>query len=252
MISRRQLKAVFSFSLVPVILINSFVGIHAQIRDVILVNGNPPLTQATVSKSTDLLEWSLGISFSSEQKTKLRQVLINAWQTYNRAKITSTLDAVGIYDQLAQMSETDRNNLREKFKALLLDNLQKQPADDLSEIVLSAVQANNNTANIPSAPPTNNAPNQPLAGNTNQQSVTTSAQQPDRSSELWTFSQSATLTTEQAKSILQQAVPAITNKVVVDNKSLGFDEAIANARKFLIERASRAAIAAFNARSSSA
>ena len=216
---------------------------YPQEKDVVLFQGNPPLTQSMVNKTVDLLEWSLGISFAPEQKSKIQQILINAWQANNRAQIRSILDVVGIHNNLSQMSLAERNNFRERFKTVLLENLRKDPDDQLSQTVLSVLQPNTETTKTPDKSVKNTQPagENELLADAAKQNQTNSLQ---RSDGLWTFTQGTRLSSEQAQSILRQVTPI--NRTVAHNKSLGFEEAIANARKFLNERASPQALAAFS------
>lgn len=62
--------------------------------DVVLVQGNPPLTQLTVGRSIVLLEWALDLRLSSEQEVKIKQALIRAWQTNDREDIKGALEIV--------------------------------------------------------------------------------------------------------------------------------------------------------------
>lgn len=214
-------------------------------NETVLVQGNPPLTQSMVNKSIDLLEWSLGVTFSAEHQSKIQRILINVWRTNNRAQIKSTLDVVEIHNQLSLMGDTERNNMRERFRSSLLQSLNKEPKDELSQATLEAYEA----ARVPGPKPStlaNNSPTQPVEENPNKQFGTTSAWK-SHGSGLWTYTAVSTPpTAEQAKALLNKIAP-VASQATADTQPLaGFDEAIGNARKFLNERASREALAAFN------
>lgn len=84
---------------------------RAHPQDVVLAQGNPPLTQSMVDKSVGFLEWSLEVRMSPEHRSMLEKVLMRAWQTNSQAEMKSTLDIVDLHDKLVQMSEVDRQKL---------------------------------------------------------------------------------------------------------------------------------------------
>lgn len=127
---------------------------YSQDRDVVLAQGNPPLTQLMVDKTTGLLEWSLEIRLPAEHKSMLQKVLIRAWQTKNQGEIQSTLNIIDIHDKVVQMSEADRNNVRGRLQAAFLENLRNEPNDEMSRILVSAYEAAQ-TTNSKTAPQSN-------------------------------------------------------------------------------------------------
>lgn len=209
-----------------------------------LAQGNPPLTKSMVFQSIDLLEWSLDISFPSEQKSKIQQILINAWQTNNRAQIKSVLDAVNIHNKLSQMTPAERNNFRERFKTVILENLRKDPTDELSQTVLSVIQPTNNPRPIPDVPISNKqtVADDKIRGEADKQTQTNASPRQQSEGEEWTFSQSAPLTAEQAESVLEQFTP---KKTVANSGVLTFEQALASARRFLNDGVGSKAVADF-------
>src|SRR5688572_9220472 len=123
--------------------------------DVVLVQGNPPLTQLTVGKSIVLLEWALDFKFSPEHELKVKQTLIRAWQTKNGEDINGALEIVKIYDKLAQLNETERNNARGALQEIILKSLRAQPDDELARLLLSAYESSHSTNSKITAPSTN-------------------------------------------------------------------------------------------------
>jgi len=115
--------------------------VFSQEKDVVLVKGNPPLTQLMVGKVIVLLDWALELKLSSEQELKIKQVLISAWQKNNREEMSSTLDVIEIYEKVAQLSEAERNNARAKLAEAMLQNISTEPKDELSQILSSAYKA---------------------------------------------------------------------------------------------------------------
>ncbi len=74
-------------------------------KDVVLVQGNPPLTQLMVGKTIVLLDWALDLKLSTERELKIKQALIHAWQTNDREDITGALEIIEIYEKVAKLSE---------------------------------------------------------------------------------------------------------------------------------------------------
>ena len=106
--------------------------VQAQEEDVVLVQGNPPLTQLTVGKSIVLLEWALDIKLAREHELKIKETLIRAWQTNDREDIKGALEIVEIYEKVAKLSEGERNNARGALQEVILTSVIESV---LSEIV---------------------------------------------------------------------------------------------------------------------
>src|SRR5687767_14110743 len=63
--------------------------VHSQ-QDVTIVEGEPPLTQSMVARTLILLEWSLDIRLSDEQRAQIARSIIGYWKTNNRTEISNT------------------------------------------------------------------------------------------------------------------------------------------------------------------
>jgi hypothetical protein len=131
--------------------------VHAQERDVVLVEGNPPLTQLMVDKGAGLLQWSLEIKLSSEQKSMLQTVMVRVWKEKNAKEMQSILEMVEIHDKVIRMSEAERNNVRGQLQAAILKNLRNDPDDEMSRMLVSAYDAAR-SANSKSTLPSNTSP----------------------------------------------------------------------------------------------
>ncbi len=125
---------------------------RAHPQDVVLAQGNPPLTQSMVDKSVGFLEWCLEIRISSEHRSMLHKVLMRAWQTKNQEEMKSTLDIVDLHDKLLQMSEVDRQKLKGPLQTAVLENLRKETNDELSRILVAAYQAARGTNAVSTSP----------------------------------------------------------------------------------------------------
>lgn len=114
---------------------------YSQEKDVILVEGNPPLTQLMVGKFIVLFDWALELKLSAEQESTIKQALIRSWKTKNREEINGALSIVEIYEKVFQMSESERSQARGKLEELLLQSVRSEPDDELARMLLSAYES---------------------------------------------------------------------------------------------------------------
>lgn len=127
----------------------------SQEKDVILVDGNPPLTKLMAGKVIVLLDWALELKLTNQQQVKISEVLIRSWQTNNREDIQGALDIIEIYEKVFPMNEAERNNARGKLQQLILQSIRSEPDDELARMLLSAYEAAHST-NPKTAPQSNN------------------------------------------------------------------------------------------------
>lgn len=200
---------------------------YAQV-DRILAQGSPPLTQKTVDKTIAFLEWSLDIRLPEPDKQRIGQVLISQWTANNRGFIGSILHGVDNYEQILRLPEAEQNSIRDQIRTGMLESFRKDPNNEFNGMLLRAYEASQLARVEPSRP------------------LNSRAAASKDTSRLWTFTTSDLLPPQQARSVLQQIRPVIANAASDDRGRLGFEQAIANARKFLNERASREALTAFN------
>lgn len=137
--------------------------VHAQNNNIMLVNGNPPLTQLMVGKTIVLLDWMLDLKLTKEQELQIKEVLINSWKNNNRGEIKSTLDVIDVYEQIVKLSEAERNKVKEKMQPEVLANLYKDPGDKLSQVVIAAYEASH--AVSPKLIPSENSGNTVIQNN---------------------------------------------------------------------------------------
>ena len=114
-------------------------------EDVVLVKGNPPLTQLTVGKSIVLLEWALDLKLSPEHELKIKEALIRAWQTNDREDIKGALEIVEIYEKVSKLSEEERNKARGPLQEVILKSMRAEPDDELARLLLSAYESSHST-----------------------------------------------------------------------------------------------------------
>lgn len=118
-----------------------FTPAYSQGKEIILQPGNPPLTQSIVNKTIEFLEWTLDGKFSRPQAIKLQQFLVSAWKNNNRQEIQSTLDMLEVYEQTARLNDNERANAKAQLQTALLDNIKKQPDDEMGQLLLAVYNA---------------------------------------------------------------------------------------------------------------
>ena len=123
------------------LLFTLFLGKAQAQEDSIVVQGNPPLTQSIVAKTLILLDWSLDIRLSDEQKTQIAQAVIAYWKTNNRVEINNTLEAVKVVDGLRLASPEERDKAKEIIQAEILKGLRSDTNDEISRMVLKVFEA---------------------------------------------------------------------------------------------------------------
>ncbi len=87
------------------------VPVYAQNTEVVLVNGSPPLTQLMVGKTIVLLDWVLDLKLSKDQELKIKDIVVNAWKSNNKAAIKSTTDIINLYEQVFKLSSAEQSKL---------------------------------------------------------------------------------------------------------------------------------------------
>src|SRR5688572_1422963 len=107
---------------------------YSQDKEIILVNGTPPLTQLMVGKTIVLLDWILDLRLTKDQELKLNDIVVNAWKKNNKAAMKSTIGIVDVYEQVFKLSEAERNRVKEKMQPAILQNLYTEPNDELSAL----------------------------------------------------------------------------------------------------------------------
>ena len=121
----------------------------------VVVNGNPPLTKALVAKTLVLLEWSLDIRLSNEQRDGVFQSMIGYWRANNRAEIESAVEVARLVDRLQALSAEQQEKLRETLRNEILDNLRQDTDDEISQMVLKVYDATHSPGST-KIPPGNN------------------------------------------------------------------------------------------------
>ncbi len=106
--------------------------------DVVLVPGEPPLTQLMAGKVIVLLDWALELKLSKGQELQIKDALVSAWKSKNQPEMAGALQIIEVYEEIFRMSEAERNRARVRLADALLSAIKARPDDPLSRILLSA------------------------------------------------------------------------------------------------------------------
>jgi hypothetical protein len=116
---------------------------YSQDKEVILAQGNPPLTQLMVNKTIQFFEWVLDIRLPAEKVSGIQQFMVRTWKTSGTEDVKGVLDVIDVYNQVVQLNENDRSKAKEQLKTTVLQNIRANPDDELSKTLLEAYESSN-------------------------------------------------------------------------------------------------------------
>ena len=108
-----------------------------------LANGNPPLTGGMVERFVNLMEWSLDVSFSNENRAAVEKQLVKYWQAGDEKDIKVVLNILNFEKNLAGASEAKKQEIQPQLKNQLLEAMEKDSGDPLNAILLGIYKQNN-------------------------------------------------------------------------------------------------------------
>lgn len=94
---------------------------QAQLKDRVIVDGNPELKQSDVDKLQDFFEWLFETKFSKAQKVELQRLVVQKWQSGEKES-TGILDILKTHDGIQALSESDRADVRRELMPKVLDS----------------------------------------------------------------------------------------------------------------------------------
>lgn len=118
----------------------------AQSRNV-LADGNPPLTQTMVNRLTSLLEWSLDVNLTNEERAELKNIVVSYWKNGDEKSVKSILDTLAFEEKLATASEENKQKIKPDLKKELLKVFRQDKNEPLSRLLLSAFERNSGAKN---------------------------------------------------------------------------------------------------------
>ena len=107
----------------------------------VLAPGDPALTEGMVGRLTSFFEWLLQAPVTVQQRTELRDNLVESWQKGDRADMDGMAEILGTEAEVAQHPPAERDLLREQLQPALLAELRKQPDDKGARWVLGVYEA---------------------------------------------------------------------------------------------------------------
>ena len=107
----------------------------------VLAPGDPALTEGMVDRLTGFFEWVLQAPVTAQQRTELRDMLVESWTQGNQADMAGMAEILDIEAQVAAHPPAERDLLREQIQPALLAELSKQPEDEGARWVLGVYQA---------------------------------------------------------------------------------------------------------------
>jgi hypothetical protein len=109
--------------------------------DVVLVNGDPPLTQLMVGKTIVLMDWVLGLDVDRAREMEIRRILIDTWRRGDRDDIRGVQAVIDVYEKVFRMNESERAAERSRLKEIFLQSLRVEKDDELSKLLVAAYNA---------------------------------------------------------------------------------------------------------------
>jgi hypothetical protein len=102
----------------------------------LLVDGNPPLTRDTVTKSADFFQWAMGGNFTAGEQAEYERHLIRVWREKDEGSIRVIGEIVVMRDKLVGQPPEKLKPLVEQIQSGLLKELRAQPNDGLAQVLL--------------------------------------------------------------------------------------------------------------------
>lgn len=106
----------------------------------LLAQGNPPLTQATVDTVTDFLEWLIEVPFTEEQRQIVARDMIASWKRNDRADIQGAHDLLKLHSQLSTMSAEQKALARQAAQPELIKTARAEN-DAVARMIVQAYDA---------------------------------------------------------------------------------------------------------------
>lgn len=102
----------------------------------VLAAGNPPLTRQTADHFVGFFIWLLDAPLTQTQRQDLQDAAVQTWRSGDSNGMSTINQTADAYQKLAQLSETQRIQLRDQLQPQLLDQARSQPNDEFSRWLL--------------------------------------------------------------------------------------------------------------------
>jgi hypothetical protein len=113
--------------------------------EMVLVQGQPPLTEKMVNQLIDFFEWALDGKFNSLQRAQFQRDRVSEWRKGQQSDIDTFLKILEVRSQVAALTEQQRAGIKQAVQDELLNTLRQQPNEPISRMLLEVHQAGQNT-----------------------------------------------------------------------------------------------------------
>jgi hypothetical protein len=125
----------------------AFVGsAPAQLKDTVIVDGNPALKQSDVDKLQDFFEWLFEKKFSKAQKGEFQSLVIKKWQS-GEMEITAFLGVLKSHTEIQALNESDREKIRQLLLPQALDTLRRR-RNEINEFLTAIYENSRNDSSV--------------------------------------------------------------------------------------------------------
>lgn len=125
----------------------AFVGsAPAQLKDTVIVDGNPALKQSDVDKLQDFFEWLFEKKFSKAQKGEFQSLVIKKWQS-GEMEITAFLGVLKSHTEIQALNESDREKIRQQLLPQALDTLRRR-RNEINEFLTAIYENSRNDSSV--------------------------------------------------------------------------------------------------------
>jgi hypothetical protein len=94
------------------------------------------ISQQTLDQFVGFFVWALDAPLTATQRQDLQDAAVQAFSSNDQASMSTVTQMASVYQQLAQVGETQRIQLRNQLQPQLLDQARAQPNDEFSRWLL--------------------------------------------------------------------------------------------------------------------
>jgi hypothetical protein len=99
-----------------------------------------------VERYADLMEWSLDVRFTGQDRAMLERHFVVYWQTNDQKNIKAVLDTLAFEQKLAGLPEAKKQEIQPQLKEKVLAALQEDAGDAVSKLLLEIYRRDQTTA----------------------------------------------------------------------------------------------------------
>jgi hypothetical protein len=132
----------FGFVLCMIVLGAAVTGAQAQSK--VLSDGNPPLTHSMINNLVSVLEWSLQIEFSSEDRSALEQTVARYWKMNDTKSIKAVGNILDFEQKRRAWSDEQQQQAQLELKEKLLEAIERDQKDGMNRLILAIYRRQEN------------------------------------------------------------------------------------------------------------